>query len=456
MAKRTLLATTFGLIFNVPVSNRTATSLIWLFRAALVSLTVCFLLAGFTSAALGQQQPDPRLLTFINSIRVIDNHCHDLPAPDAKYIERDLPDPIGKSLDFFDARQRETNPRWIQAWRALYGYTKQDLTQEHVGELFRAKQRLMRDKGANYPAWVLDQIGIEVALVNAPQLGAGQSAPRFRWVPFADGFLFPFESRDPTGNVQRRRREIGLDKPPASLSEYLDQVVKRQLQQWKSDGAIAIKFQIAYYRSLDFANVKENDAKAAYERFIQGGAPSGPDYKLLQDFLFRYVAREAGRLGLSVHIHTGEGGGPFFGTAGSNPLLLESVLNDYTLQGTIFVLVHGGYPFDRVVASLIKKPNVYTDISGQSFFRSRDGLSETLQPWLEAFPEKIMFGTDAFELSPLRSWEEMAWISTKTGREALALALTKMMTAGDITRPRAEEIARMVMRENATKLYGLK
>jgi Amidohydrolase len=176
--------------------------------------------------------------------------------------------------------------------------------------------------------------------------------------------------------------------------------VKRQLQQWKSNGALAIKFQLAYYRSLDFANVKENDANAIYDRYVQNGVPPTAEYKVLQDFLFRYVAREAGRQGLVLHIHTGEGGGPSFATAGSNPLLLESVLNDYTLRGTMFVLVHAGYPFDRVVSSMIKKPNVYTDISGQTFFRSANGLSETLQPWLESFPEKVMFGTDAFDLSP--------------------------------------------------------
>jgi len=42
-----------------------------------------------------------------------------------------------------------------------------------------------------------------------------------------------------------------------------------------------------------------------------------------------------------------------------------------------------------------------------------------------------------------------------TARRALALALTGMMNDGEITRERALEIARMVLRENAMKLYGL-
>ena len=419
----------------------------------LMVLFFLFLIAA--RGAHGQQVPDPDLLHFINGIRAIDNHCHYGPAVDPKTPDAaPTADPLGKSPAFFDARQREDHPSWIQAWRALYGYRRQDRSDAYVRELFQTKQAFRRGKGADYPSWILDKIGIDIALVNSPQLGYGQDRPRFRWVPLADGFLFPFEYRDPTGNVQRRRKEVGLEKPPASLSDYL-QLVQAKLAQWKSEGALAIKFQIAYYRSLDFANAKEADANTVYDKYKGAGFPTPTEYKLLQDFLFRYAVREAGRLGLAVHIHTGEGGGPLFGTAGSNPLLLESTLNDFSLQGTVFVLVHGGYPFDRSVSSLIKKPNVYTDISGQTFFRSTEELSETLLPWLESFPQKVMFGTDAFDLSPLRGWEEMAWISTKRGREALALALTRMIRAGDVTREHAKTLALMVMRENAARLYGL-
>ena len=47
------------------------------------------------------------------------------------------------------------------------------------------------------------------------------------------------------------------------------------------------------------------------------------------------------------------------------------------------------------------------------------------------------------------SWEESAWLTNRTAREALAIALTGMMRDGYITRGRASELARMVLRENA-------
>jgi uncharacterized protein len=408
----------------------------------------------------GQERADAQLLAVINAIKAVDHHSHALPALNPDAVIPAPADPLGGSAPFFSVRQRETNPEWIEAWRALYDYRHQDVSPEHVREVFSAKQRLRQEKGNDYPSWALDRSGIDVAFVNATSLGRGQTSPRFRWVPYGDGLLFPFPAADFAGNIiQRRRGEVGLDTPPATLNEYVA-IVNSRLREWRANGAVGVKIAVAYYRSLDFAAVAEADARRVYERYVQDGdvAPRDyrlADYRLLQDYLFRYLAREAGAAGLPVHIHTGEGAGPVFPNAGSNPLLLEPVLNDFSLSKTTFVLVHGGFPFDRVVSALLQKPNVYADVSGQTFFRSRHDLSETLRLWLWAFPEKVLFGTDAFTMTALRGWEEMTWLATRSGREALALALTQMIGVGDITRARAEEVARMVLRDNAIRLYGL-
>jgi hypothetical protein len=408
----------------------------------------------------GQEHADPQLLAFINSIKAVDHHSHALPALNPDAVIPAPADPLGTSAPFLSVRQRETNPEWIEAWRALYGYAHQDAAPEHVREAFSAKQRLRQQQGDGYPAWALDRAGVDIAFINAASLGRGQASPRFRWVPYADGLLFPFPATDFAGNIiQRRRGDVGLDTPPATLGEHIA-VVDSRLREWRANGAVGVKIAVAYYRSVDFAPVAEADARRIYERFTQEGDVPARDYRLgdyrvLQDYLVRHLAREAGRAGLPVHIHTGEGAGPVFPNSGSNPLLLESLLNDFSLAQTTFVLVHGGFPFDREVRALIQKPNVYTDVSGQTFFHSRHDVSATLRLWLFAFPEKVLFGTDAFTMTALRGWEEMTWLATRSGREALALALTHMIAAGDITRPRAEELARMVLRDNAIRLYKL-
>ena len=169
------------------------------------------------------------------------------------------------------------------------------------------------------------------------------------------------------------------------------------------------------------------------------------------------IAREAGRLGLPIHIHTGAGCGGYFDLEGSNPVLLDSVLNDSSLRKTNFVLIHGGAgPYTKIASFLLGKPNVYADFSEQDWMLSTNALSTVLRDWLEWYPEKVMFGTDLFPGTPEINWEEIGYMTATTGRQALAIALTGMMNDGEITRERAIELANMVMRENAIKLYSLK
>ena len=104
---------------------------------------------------------------------------------------------------------------------------------------------------------------------------------------------------------------------------------------------------------------------------------------------------------------------------------------------------------------LLYKPNVYADFSAQTFLLSTRELSVVLRSWLEFVPEKILFGTDAFEITPDVGWPELAWLCNKSAREALAIALTGMIADGQITRDQALQLARLVLRENARKLYAL-
>ena len=403
--------------------------------------------------AWSQASVDGDLLTAIQKIKAIDNHSHVLPARNPDAAEGERPDPLGKTPFAYPVRLRVTNPEYVDAWRALYGYQHGDMTADHAREALKAKLRLMKEEGTDYPSWVLDQAGVDIILVNMPSLGPGQNAPRFLWVPQADGLLFPFASEEE--RINWFRKGVGLDSLPSSLNEHLD-TIRKQLEQWKKAGAVAIKFAAAYSRSLDFAQVSEEEANRIFERHRQDRRPSAQEYKALQDFLFRFIARAAGQQGLIVHIHTGIGAEPYFNISGSNPLLLETMFNDPALRQTKFVMIHGGWPFEREAGVMLIKPNVYADFSDQAFLRSTEALSEVLRAWLEWYPEKILFGTDSYpEDTPLANWDEKLWLTTRTSRQALAMALTQMMRAGEITRPRAEELARMVLRENAVELYGL-
>jgi predicted TIM-barrel fold metal-dependent hydrolase len=432
-----------------------------------------FLALLLPSSAKAQAAADPSLLAEINSIRAVDNHAHVMSiAPEGGREDEEYDAlPCGK-LEFTSpppVRLRLDNPIYTGAWRELYGYKYgSDLSAAHVRELLESKKRVMLEQGENYPAWVLDRLNIETMFANRVAPGRGLRPPRFRWVSYGDPLMLPLSTASLRSNSDKRffyaqeesllRRDLAslnLNGLPPSLDLYLSRVVTPALERRKREGAIAIKFVAAYMRPLDFDDIPKAEASSVYARYARGGEPPWGEHKKLQDFLFRYIAREAGRLGLALHIHTGGGCGHFFNLGGANPMLLESVINDPALRKTTFVLIHGGHPFVKETEFLLEKPNVYADFSAQTFLLTPKALSRVLRDWLEYEPEKILFGTDASPATPEVSWEESAWMTNRTAREALAIALTGMINDGDITRARASELARMVMRENAIKLYGL-
>jgi predicted TIM-barrel fold metal-dependent hydrolase len=104
---------------------------------------------------------------------------------------------------------------------------------------------------------------------------------------------------------------------------------------------------------------------------------------------------------------------------------------------------------------MLWKPNVYADLSALTFLWSPNQLAPILVDWLSQFPEKIIFGTDAASLGPGLGWEMTAWMAMTTGRKALTIALSEMVSSGEISLSRAKEIATMVLRTNAANLYHL-
>jgi predicted TIM-barrel fold metal-dependent hydrolase len=413
----------------------------------------------------------PEISSEIGRIRAIDHHAHPVRVVADGEQDREfdaLPvDNMEPSSD--PIALRAGNPGVIQAWRVMFAYPYNDAAQDHVAERQSGKRRVMKDKGDAYPVWVLDQMGVAAMFANRVEMGRGIQPPRFLWVPYADALMFPlinsglaqrnsdrkafFALEDQL--LQRYLREAGSPTLPSTLGEYLSRVVTPTLERHRGGGAVAEKFEAAYLRSLAFDSVERAAAEQVYRKYAGKDAPPDTEYKALQDFLFRYLAAECGRLGMAVHLHTMAGAGSYFEVRGANPLLLESLLNDPAVRKTNFVMVHGGWPFSKEITPLLTKPNAYLDYSAQSLLLPPATLAQSLREWLELVPEKVMFGTDAYPYSDEMGWEESGWLAARSGREALALALSSMVRDREITLDRALELSRMVLRENALKLYGL-
>jgi predicted TIM-barrel fold metal-dependent hydrolase len=418
-----------------------------------------------------QSPVDSALVTFIASIRAIDNHAHPMrplasgaPADsefDALPLDGIPPFPLPWRL-------RLENPEWRAAQAALFDIPNTGSDEAFRSTLHSRRAQELRARGENYPAWVLDRASIDVMLANRVVLGPGLTAPRFRWVAFDDALMLPLDSRGEAARtpdtrslypkeqalLRRYMRELNVAKLPATLDAYVANVLRPTLVRQHREGAVAVKFEAAYLRPLDFGDASAADARRIYAKYVLGGVPTRAEYKTLQDYLFKEIAREAGRQGMPVHIHTLDTFGGFYSARGSAPHQLEPVFNDSTLRATSFVMIHGGWPLFAQTQSMLSKPNVYADISMMVLVAEPRELANTLRSWLTAWPEKVLFGTDAFDGGPDQGWEEGVWLGASTARRALALALTGMMRDGEIDRPRAEALARLVLRENAAKLYG--
>ena len=427
---------------------------------------------GAPQSRAPQANIDPEIARIIAAVPAIDNHAHPVLPPPHDTTDREFDAlPVDNMEPQTDpVAWRADNPQLPAAWKALWGFTATaPLSPDGLKRLQAARARVKAREGVHYDEWILNQAHIATELANRVHMGAGVSPPRFRWVPYDDALLFPLNNGALAAAtpdkalffpleakvMQTYLRDSGVQVPPATLNDYLQRVVIPTVQRQKANGAVAIKFEVAYLRGFDFGDPSRDQASLVYARYAEGGVPSPEEYKLLQDFLFRTIAAEAGRLGMPVHLHCMSGGGGYFGIAGGNPMLLEPLFNDPRLRGTKFVLLHGGWPFVREAGALLQKPNVYLDLSQQSLTFPPHTLATWLREWLETYPDKVLYGTDGYPFSDSLQWEESVWIANHNAREALGIALTGMLRDGEIDRTRARAIAEMVLRGTAVQMYGL-
>lgn len=416
---------------------------------------------------------DRGLARDVAAIEAIDHHAHPVSVGD------ELPGDLARPIQPYDVnlplRMRPDNPEYLDAWAALWGYEERDWSVPHLARLIETKQAIMAEQGDNFNVWVLDQLNIKTMIGIAHGPSPSEPPPRFRWCAFSDWFLWPFPVAgvEPAGLPKMYRdtndkftAQFNPGGRPTSLDRYVESVLEPVLDLYKKQGAVGIKFHGPYNRPLNFDEVQSSEARSLYERGLREGALSFADHKALQDFLFELLVRSGGNRGLIVQMHTGYGLREGFVTAGSNPLLMERII--HAVSGTTFVLLHGGWPFVAETVALLANDNVYTDFSCATLFQAPRSLAGQIRAALQWYPDKLLFGTDAYSDSaipflgglpylrnPLSAWEEKAWLMDRTGRTALALALSGMQADAEIDGARAENMLRMVMAGTATRLYGL-
>jgi len=191
-------------------------------------LTLAVLLTGCGSPPLPIQNIDGDLASEIARIKAIDNHAHPVRVM-----------PRGRQDRFFDALPVDNMEPASDPLALRPGAFPKMFPQ--------GKQGVMEAKGDAYPAWVLDQMNVDVMLADRVEMGPGIGPPRFRWVPYADALLFPLDNASLANENPDRKAfftledvlfrrylaESGLQTRPRTMAEYLDRVVTPTLERHK-------------------------------------------------------------------------------------------------------------------------------------------------------------------------------------------------------------------------------
>lgn len=403
-----------------------------------------------------------RLLKQIDQIPIYDNHSH-ATFPDDSDMDAMAAPPDESSV----LRLSETNPEFVAAAKSLFGYPYDDFKPEHAKWLIDKKKAAEAAGGTAYWDGILDKLNIETCLANRVALASYLDPKRFRWVFFVDSFLFPFDNHgqiakngDMAVYIPLQEKVLGRygvqeakKVVPHDLAAY-EAFVRQTLADNQKKGGVAIKFEAAYFRSLYFSDPPKEKAAAIYAKYVWGGVPSDEEYRTFQDYIFRVLIDEAGKLNLPVHFHSAVGIGDYFSLRNGNPLNLENVVRDPRYSKVKFVLIHGGYPYTLDMIWMTAAKNVYTDSSLMGYYVYPSELKNILKQWISLYPEKIMFGSDAFPFNDAVGAEETFWLASRSARTAIAAALAELVSEGAFNEEKALELARMYLHDNAAKLYG--
>lgn len=434
-------------------------------------ITAGLILSGVVGQGFGQASPnaDPgyqqiyeHLLKEVRTIAIYDDHGHPGFADDSDVDAMTVP----PSHEPF--RLRPDNPELIAASKELFGYPYSDNSPEHLKWLVAKKAELRQQySGYQYFDRILDKLNVETMMANRVSMGSYLDPKRFHWVFFVDSFLFPFDNTElirsnidesvyiplQETKLKNELHQAGLTALPASFRDYLA-FVSKILEQNRARGGVSIKFEIAYFRGLHFEDPSESTAAAVYGKYHAGGSPTAAEHAVFEDYLFRYLLREAGRLHLAVQIHTAVGAGDFYSVSKGNVLNLENVLRDPRYDNVNFVLLHGGYPFQEQAIWLAARQNVFLDSSLMELYLYPVDLKTVLRHWLLLYPDKVVFGSDAFPFNEAVGAEESDWLGIESARTALAAALTEMILNHELTEAEALRFAHGYLHDNAARIYA--
>ena len=188
-----------------------------------------------------------------------------------------------------------------------------------------------------------------------------------------------------------KRLEDGSGIRITSFSKYLE-AVEALIEKAYEMGAIALKNQLTYFRTLKYERVNRAYAEDEFNNiFKTKHIHEWHERPLLtgqsfQDYMFHFILDIANKKNLTLQIHAGlqEGNGNIL--SNSNPVLLSNLFLEY--PDVNFDIFHMSYPFQDVLTVLSKNyANVFIDMCWAHIVSPNASINALLE-WFDTVPFK--------------------------------------------------------------------
>jgi len=232
-----------------------------------------------------------------------------------------------------------------------------------------------------------------------------------------------------------------------SMSDYL-KLLRETFIAGVNSGMIGVKTGAAYVRILKFDNVSKEKGEEVFQSLLNNSNVCTDDIKAVQDYLMHRMLDLVDEFDLPMQIHTGllAGNGNIINN--SNPTHLTNLFFEY--PNVDFILFHASYPYGGELGTLAKNfPNVFIDMCW-AYVISPSYSERYLHEWIETVPaNKIMgFGGDY-------NFVEAVYAHSVMARQIITKVLIKKVHDQYLTENEAIDIAKMILRENALRIFKL-
>ena len=231
-----------------------------------------------------------------------------------------------------------------------------------------------------------------------------------------------------------------------SYQELLDDFQGALARAVREDGFVGVKGHLA--EEVGFGVELDPVTGASFSAAKAGDSDA---FKGLYLEVFKETLLQCRELGIPMHIHTGMTGGLWNGPLhDADPFKLAPLLRRPEYLRTTVVLLHGGHPWIQHAAALSHVlPHVWVDMGWTTPWTSLK-LVEGYREVIGMTPlSKLMVGSGG------HGTPEIAWLAAKTAKICLREVLSDAVRLDLLDQTRAQEIGRMILHDNAARLYGL-